>query len=229
LVVLLGLVLLVDLLVVIGGPDRPVNVALPGFTGSARSSSAPAPIPRSTLLAAECPEDLPGPISVAALLGQPVDSVGVRSVRGVPAPSVGLLERVSCTYQRNEGAGSSNSAGPARPVLVVTVAAFRDACSASQQRLRNLAAEQAPPSATSPVPVPGATETTLLDEPAASVLMMDAGRYTLAATLPHGLFPHSQEPSVLADLTGRLLTAILPSPDHQPALPAGPCTTPANP
>ena len=78
--------------------SAPVEVPAPTF-----ETASPTPTPASAVkdtrdgLPAECAE-LVGNDELSALFGLPVDSVTVRTVIGAPSPSVGRLERLTCTY-----------------------------------------------------------------------------------------------------------------------------------
>ena len=51
---------------------------------------------------------------LVAVLGLPLDSVVVRTTVGVPAPSVGRLERIDCAYSGTAAAGPDSGKAPAR-------------------------------------------------------------------------------------------------------------------
>ena len=176
----------------------PPTLAVPSFAAQSGQPAAALP-PRATLLPAECAELLTGPVDAAALLAQPTGSVGVRTVWGVPAPSVGLLERMNCAYQRGAG-----------PVLQLGLAAFTDAQSADEQRLRNVAAERSDTRAAAPVPL-GDARATLLTQPTRSLLMVAFDRYTVTASLARGVLPDAQIGPALVDLVRRVLPALDPA------------------
>ena len=121
----LGVVVAIGVMVVVGfalgwaslpASRTPPALAVPTFTAPAgQSEPVPAVAPRSTLLPTDCADVLTGPVDASALLGQPTGSVAVRTVMGMPAPSVGILERVSCGYQR---------AGQGVPAMQLGLAAF---------------------------------------------------------------------------------------------------------
>jgi hypothetical protein len=189
----------------------PPATPVPSFTAqTGQSAGGPAVAPRATLLPADCAEVLTGTVDAAALLGQPTGSVGVRTVLGVASPSVGLLERMSCGYQRGQGA----------PVLQVGLAAFRDAPAADKQRMRNVAAERGDTRAATPISL-GDTRAVLLSQPTRSLLMVAYDRYTVTASLAHGVVPDAQVGPVLADLVRRVLPTLAPAAAPAP-VPAGP-------
>jgi len=189
----------------------PPTLPVPSFTAqSGQSTGAPAVAPRATLLPADCAEVVTGTVDAAALLGQPTGSVGVRTVLGVAAPSVGLVERMSCGYQRGQGA----------PVLQLGLAAFRDAPAAEKQRVRNVAAERGDTRAATPVAL-GDARAVLLTQPTRSLLMVGYDRYTVTASLARGVVPDPQVGPVLADLVRRVLPTLVPAAVPAP-VPAGP-------
>jgi hypothetical protein len=216
-VVRLGVVVAIGVMVVVGfalawaslpASRVPPALAVPTFTAPAgQSGPAQAVAPRSTLLPTDCAEVLTGPVDASALLGQPTGSVGVRTVWGVPAPSVGILERVNCGYQR---------AGQGVPAMQLGLAAFADQPSAAAQRLRNVAAERGDTRANVPVALGDATAD-LLTQPTRSLLMVDYDRYTVTASLANGVVPDDQVRPVLVDLVRRVLPTLAP-----PAAPAPP-------
>jgi hypothetical protein len=179
-----------------GPPDRPL--AVPTFAdrtvdeGDARAAA------RVTLLPADCAGALTGPVDAAALLGQPTGSVAARTVGGVPAPSVGQLERLTCFYQR----------GP-MTLITLGLGAFADAGSADDQRLRNIAAERSETRAARPVSL-GQAKALLLTETDATRLMVAYDRYTITAALPPGVVADGQDGPVLVDLVRRVLPALTP-------------------
>lgn len=187
-------------------------LAVPSFA-SQHDQAVPAPVaPRTTLLPTDCAQVLTGPADAAALLAQPTGSVGVRTVVGVAAPSVGLLERVSCAYQRG---------GQPTQLLGLNLAAFADARAADDQRLRNIAAERGDTRSTTSVNLGGA-KALLLAESTGSRLMVTYDRYTVTATLPPGVVADSQAGLVLVDLVRRVLPTLGPPSAATPVIPSAP-------
>lgn len=213
----LGVVVAIGVMVVVGfalgwaslpASRTPPALAVPTFTAPAgQSEPVPAVAPRSTLLPTDCADVLTGPVDASALLGQPTGSVAVRTVMGMPAPSVGILERVSCGYQR---------AGQGVPAMQLGLAAFDDRPSAAAQRLRNVAAERGDTRASSPVALGEATAV-LLTQPTRSLLMVDYDRFTVTASLVHGVVPDDQVGPVLVDLVRRVLPTLAPPAARAPA------------
>jgi hypothetical protein len=179
-------------------------VVVPAFTAQVEQAVPPPVQPRATLLPADCAEVLSGPVDAAGLLAQPTGSVAVHTMVGVPSTSVGLLERMSCGYQRN---GPGGRAGD--PMLQLGLAAFNDGSAADEQRLRNVVAERDDTRAAAPIAL-GEARAVLLTEPARTVLMTAYGRYTVTASLNHGVFPAAQEGPVLVDLVRRVLPNLAP-------------------
>jgi hypothetical protein len=179
----------------------PPALAVPTFAAQAGQLGPAATVaPRATLLPTDCAEVLTGPVDASALLGQPTGTVGVHTVMGVPAPSVGIVERVSCGYQ---------APGQGGPTLQLGLAAFTDAPSAAAQRLRNIAAERGDTRASAPVAL-GDAHAVLLNQPTRSLLMVDYDRYTVTASLAHGVVPDAQDGPVLVDLVRRVLPNLAP-------------------
>ncbi|MCW0215969.1 MAG: hypothetical protein OJJ54_21695 [Pseudonocardia sp.] len=150
----------------------------------------------------------------AALGAQPVGSVTLRTVRGIPEPSVNRTERVACSY--------SGTAGPAkaRKLLDLNVGRYTDATAASKQWTLNTAAER--DGSPSRDLVLGSASAVLIERRTESVLAVVYGIDTLTFILP------AQEPVAgkapgdrLVDLALRVLPKVGAT---QPAPP--PVTTP---
>jgi hypothetical protein len=213
----LGVVVAIGVMVVVGfalawanlpASRVPPTLAVPTFTApTGQAGPAQDVAPRATLLPTDCVDVLTGPVDASALLGQPTGSVGVRTVWGVPAPSVGMLERVSCGYQR---------AGQGAPAMQLGLAAFTDQPSAAAQRVRNVAAERGDTRADVPVAL-GDAKADLLTQPTRSLLMVDYDRYTVTASLAHGVVPDDQVAPVLVDLVRRVLPTLTPPAAPGPA------------
>ena len=181
-------------------PDGP-TLPVPSFSGTTPSAQDPANLAkRSTLLPIDCADVLSKPVDAAALLAQPVGSLDSSSIIGVPSPSVGMLERLTCTYHR---------VNQKDPVLVLWMAAFTDAGAAADQRDRNIAAERGDTGASRDVPL-GRARATMLTEPSQYVLMLAYDRYDITLTLPKGVVPDAQVEPVLVDLARRVWPDIAP-------------------
>lgn len=180
--------------VVTGAP-----LAVPSFSAPAAGAGAAARAPRTSLLPTDCADLLPGQPDMAALLGRPSGSVGVHSVVGVAAPSVGQLERLTCTYQQG---GRANG-------LTLTLGAFDDPTGAAAQRDRNIEAERADTLSAEPAPL-GVARATVVTERAARLLMVAYDRYTLTVRLAPGVVPDDQQAPMLTDLAQRVLPGLPP-------------------
>jgi hypothetical protein len=181
--------------------------AVPTFSNaSANAATAPR---RVTLLPTDCADVLSGKVDPAALLARPIGSVSVHTVLGQPAPGVGLLERLSCSW---------SGPGQKAPLLSMTLTAFADPAAAARQRERNINAETDAQSA-AVVPL-GDARATLLTEQTRSLLMVAYDRYTVDASLPPGVVPGQQEQSVLVDVVRRALPTLPPMTPPAPPAPA---------
>ena len=174
-------------------------VAIPSFTTPVVQPPPPAP-KRTTMVPTECGELLAGSPDMAALLGQPVDAVSNSAVIGLPSPSVGQLERVTCNY---------TLIGQTQAGVVLTVAGFISADAAAAQRDRNVVAEQRDTRAVEPVLI-GAAQVVLLTEPRQHLLFIAVDRYLVTAGMVPGLAPGGQVKPVLIDLVQRVLANLVP-------------------
>jgi hypothetical protein len=185
--------------------SAPAEVPVPTF-GPAALPTTSAPSSASEIghrLPADC-QDLVGHDELSALFGLPMDSVAARAVMGAPAPSVGRLERLSCTYT------VSGSAAPPQQgvILRMTVGAYRDAAAARDQHERNVADEGAGGSG-SVQPELGAAAATLVQHEAESVLLTSFDTVTLDLDLAPQ--PTPMPPAdLLTDLARRVLARLAP-------------------
>ena len=188
-----------------GGPGGPGDdEAVPTFSSAPSGGGALAPrAARTTLLPGDCADVVTGP-AMSALLGLPVASVGVQTVLGQAAPSVGRLERVSCLYRRGGTRAST-------PDLAMVLAAYDTADSADRQLRTNLAAERSAARAADDLAI-GSAPATLLDEGSTTVLLVTSGRSSLALTVRNGVIPPAQVRPVLVDLAQRTLPALASEP-----------------
>ncbi|MGZ8750504.1 MAG: hypothetical protein ACXWYP_06440 [Pseudonocardia sp.] len=178
---------------------------MPTFPPAApTSTSAPPASDTGARLPADCAQLL-GQDELSALFGLPMDSVMIRMVQGTPSPSVGRLERMTCTYM---------AAGPAAPppqavVLRMTVGAYRDTAAAHAQHERNVADEQAG-SSSSVHPALGTAAATLLHRDVENLLLTASDGVTLDLDLPPrpGPLPPTD---LLVDLARRVLARLAPS------------------
>lgn len=174
-------------------------VAIPSFTAPAVKAAPPAAKP-ATLVPTDCGDLLAGSPNMAALLGQPVDAVSDYAVIGLPSPSVGQLERVTCNY---------TLVGQTPPGVVLTVAGFTTPEAAAAQRDRNVAAERGDTRAAEPVSI-GAAQGVLLTEPGQQLLVVAVDRFLVSAGMQPRLAPGGQGKPVLVDLVQRVLANLLP-------------------
>lgn len=174
-------------------------VAVPSFSASTTPAPPPAPN-RATLVPTDCGELLAGSPDMAALLGQPVGAVAARAVIGLPSPSVGQLERVTCNYVL---------AGQSGPSVVLTVAAFTTPDAAAAQRDRNVAAERSDTRASEPVTI-GTAVGSLLTEPGRHLLFVSCDRFLVTAAMPPAVAPGGQVKPTLVDLVQRVLANLVP-------------------
>ena len=188
-----------------GCASAPQVVPVPTFAPVApTSTSAPPASETGTRLPADCALLL-GQDELSALFGLPMDSVMIRMVQGTPSPSVGRLERITCTY---------TSVGPAAPppqgvVLRMTVGAYRDTAAARAQHERNVADEQVG-SSSSVDPALGTAAATLLHRDVENLLLTASDSVTLDLDLPPR--PAPLPPSdLLLDLARRVLARLAPS------------------
>ncbi|MGE3284995.1 MAG: hypothetical protein AB7J32_02695 [Pseudonocardia sp.] len=185
-----------------GGPSPP-EVPVPTFPAAAVADGVPAPGPDDPGIPDDCgrimaPEDL------VAVLGLPLGSVAVRTVVGVPEPSVGRVERVACRY--------TGIAGRVEGVTLLEVNAGRyvDGDAAARQWTVNVAAVDGPMQelriGTAPAVVRVGPESSLL-----SVVYSDVA-VTLA--LPPGApdAPGHTTADTLSDLAVRVLANLVPAP-----------------
>lgn len=191
--------------------SRPTVVAVPTFPpGAPTSTVAETPPDDGHRLPSDC-EELVGQDEISALFGLPLGSVTVRTVRGTPSPSVGRLERMTCTYTVYE---------PATPprrgvVLRIAVGAYRDVVAAHDQHERNVADERAGASS-SLQPEIGTAAATLVQRDAKCVLLTSSDTVTLDLDLTPRPVPLPPV-DLLTDIARRVLARLPPNPPrHSP-------------
>lgn len=134
-----------------------------------------------------------------ALFGLPLGSVGVRTTVGVPQPSVGRTERVTCDYTLSGGRGGG------RPLLDVNVTAYVDEPAAALQWRVNVDAEAGE---RRDVPL-GAASAVLIERRGEAVLMVAHAASNLTFVLPDQPLPGGRNRGdVLVDLALRVLPAV---------------------
>jgi hypothetical protein len=171
---------------------------LPTFPNSGgASSTATSAVHDAGVLPDDCGRVLP-PGELVAVFGMPLDSVVVRTTIGVPAPSVGRVERIDCTYSGTAVAGRDSG----KPVLAVNAAAYTTSAAARAQWKLNAAAEDG---AHRDLPV-GTAAGVLVERPGESLLTVQYGSGTLTLRLPARPLPGGSTPALmLVDLARRVL------------------------
>ncbi len=190
-----------------GCASAPTVVPVPTFEPAAPTSTSAPPTPETgSRLPADCAQLL-AQDELSALFGLPMDSVTIRAVQGAPSPSVGRLERMTCTY---------TVTGPAAPppqgvVLRMTLGAYRDRAAAQAQHDRNVVDERVGASS-SAEPALGTAAAVLLRRDVESILLTASDTVTLDLDLPPRPGP-LPPPDLLLDLARRLLARLATSPD----------------
>lgn len=183
---------------------------VPTFPGPEVAAAGTGPGGADEGLPDDCERMLPTADLVAAL-GLPLDSVVVRTTVGVPAPSVGRLERVACRY--------SGTIGRVRGVTLLELNAGRyvDDTSATRQWRVNAAAEQGTRSSLPLGTAPGI----LVERPNEALLTVVNRDVALTVTLPAGapLAPGRDTAGTLTDIALRILAVV--TPPQAPDRPAG--------
>jgi hypothetical protein len=192
--------------------SEPTVVPVPTFPQAvATPTNGPAPAREAGhSLPADC-EALVGHDELSALFGLPLGSVTVRTVQGTPSPSVGRLERMSCTYTV-----SSPAASPLQGVVLeITAGAYRDATAARDQHERNVADERVGASRATK-PDLGDASATLVERDGQSVLLTSFDTVTLDLDLTRRPGPWSPA-DLLTDLARRGLARVATEPSHDSA------------
>ena len=177
-----------------GAPPAPTG--LPSFPEAAASSAAAATQPTYPGVVPDDCTRLMSPADLGAVLGLPLGSVSVRTIIGLPAPSVGQTERIDCTYQL---------APAAQPLLSVRAMAYTDDASARAQWQRNADIEDGTRRS---LPI-GTATSLLIERPTEALLTVVYGRGTVSLLLPNRPFPGGRSrQDVLVDLALRVLPTI---------------------
>ena len=201
------------------------------LAGAAACGSPPAMVPTPTFPAAPLPtttqppssdlgsglpsdcRQLVGQDELPGLLGLPVGSIAVRTVLGVPAPSVGRVQRTDCSYTVTDP-----HAPPLGVVLRMTVGRYRDPATARDQHDRNVANEAVGASDVRPVDL-GAAAATIMQRGGESFLLVSYGTLTVDLDLVRRAEPLPPE-DLLTDLVRRVLGRLNPPwPDGAPGRP----------
>lgn len=204
-------------------PSSDGGITVPTFQAGGTTQTAggggPAPTNFDETLAADCNPIL-APADLGALFGMPLDSVGVRSTLGVPAPSVNRTERLACRY-------SGTAGGPARGqvLLDVNIGRYADTASAAAQWSTNAGVESG---ARRDLMI-GAAQAAVFDRARDSTLMVTYDDTTITLILPERPLPGGQERAdVLVDVALRVLGVVEP-PSAPPTATSTPVEPPAIP
>ncbi|MHA6794123.1 hypothetical protein ACVGVM_11535 [Pseudonocardia bannensis] len=179
----------------VGSPELPVpTFADPSAVAAAGSADSDGALP----------DDCGRLLSVAdlsALFARPIDSVTVRTVRGVPEPSVGRTGRVGCRY--------SGVADPLKgsTLLDLNVGRYTDAAAAAKQWRVNSAAERASEGNGREVPI-GSAQAMIVERRDETVLMVAYGIDTLTFVLPRAATGPRPAADTLVDLALRVLPQV---------------------
>jgi hypothetical protein len=181
-----------------GGAPAP-GTSLPTFPeSSAQSASAIAAAARDNgVVPDDCTRILPVG-ELVAVFGMPLDSAVVRTTVGVPAPSVGRLERMDCAYSGTAAAGPDSG----KRLLAINAAAYTTPAAARAQWELNTAGEDG---AHHDAPV-GSAAGVLVERPEEAMLAVQYGSGTVTIVLPSRPLPPGSTPaSMLVDLARRVL------------------------
>jgi len=187
-----------------GGPsERDYPESVPTFAAGPTTGARTQAPDRETLLPPDCTDVVSGD-QMSALLGQPVDSVRVHTVLGLPAPSVGRLERVTCQYQRAGNRGAT-------PDVELILAGYAARAAADKQLTTNAAAERSEAQSVENLSI-GSARAVLFAERGKTVLMVNSGRSSVSMTMQHGVAPPNETRAVMIDLAQRVLPNLAPEP-----------------
>jgi hypothetical protein len=183
------------------GPTE-APVTLPGYPDDGQTRHAAQVPRRDTLPPADC-DGLLAARSVPALFALPEGSISDHSVVGVASPSVGMLERLSCSYDRVGERGG--------PVLQLRAQAYTDIASASGHFDVNTATEQHGSLDSHRLAI-GTAPAMWIEEPGQHVLLVRDGRETLTVALRTALAPDEHSQDLTVDLVQRILPNLVPPP-----------------
>ncbi len=178
-----------------GSPELPI----PTFAEPSAAAAAGSGTPKGAL-----PDDcgrLLSVVDLAALFARPIDSVTVRTVRGIPEPSVGRTGRVGCRYSAVAGPSTGDT------LLDLNVGRYADAAAAAKQWQVNSAAERASEGNSRDVPI-GSAPAVLVERRAETVLMVAYGVDTLTFVLPRPATGPRSAADTLVDLALRVLPQV---------------------
>jgi hypothetical protein len=175
------------------GPSLPTFPASDG----ASASAAAATVADSGVVPDDCARILPVD-QVVAVFGLPLNSVMVRTTVGVPAPSVGRVERMDCAYTGTAPGGPDSG----RRILAINAAAYTSQDAAHAQWMLNTAGEDG---VHREQPV-GSAAGMLVERPGETLLAVQYGSGTVTLVLPDRPLPAASTPAaMLVDLARRVL------------------------
>ncbi|GEL24744.1 hypothetical protein PSU4_36980 [Pseudonocardia sulfidoxydans NBRC 16205] len=197
------------------GPGDAESLAVPTFPGSTTTAGGPGTKEDDGL-----PDDCSGLMAaddLGAIFAQPVGTVVVRTIRGVPAPSVGRIERVACTYSR---AGETGSA--VAPLVDVNIGRYTDDAAARNQWKVNSDAERAGATATD-VAI-GDAAAVVVSRPKETTMLVSYRLDTLTFVLPAAQGGARAPQDVLVDLARRMIPTLVATMPPSSTAPPGPAT-----
>jgi hypothetical protein len=204
------LVLSASLLTACGTSAAQENTPVPTFS-AADAATAGAAAPRIGL-----PEDCAAflsPDDLGALFARPLGSTAMRTIKGVPEPSVGRVERVGCRYSAS-GAGGGNT------LLDMNLGRYGDTAAATRQWQLNTDAERS--DGVSRDLAIGSARAVAIERRAETVLAVVYGVDTLTFVLPASARAPGPPVDRLVDLALRVLPADGASQPSNPDPPAPP-------
>jgi hypothetical protein len=205
------------LTLLVGCSGTPVpGPSLPTFPASDDGSASAASSVSSDVgvVPDDCSRILPVD-QLVAVLGLPLNSIVVRTTVGLPAPSVGRVERMDCAYT-----GTASAPDSGKRILAINAAAYTSPEAAHAQWVLNTSAEDG---AHREQPV-GSAAGVLVERPGETLLAVQYGSGTVTFVLPNRpLPPASTAAATLVDLARRVLPTmpgIAPAPAPSSAPPA---------
>ncbi len=190
-----------------GAGDTPV----PTFTEAASGSTTAATI--EIALPKDCTSFL-SPDDLGALFARPLGSTALRTIRGVPEPTVARTERVGCRYSAS-GPGGGNT------LLDINLGRYTDAAAARRQWQLNTNAERS--DGVSRDLAIGTASAVAVERKTETMLAVVYGVDTLTFVLPASARAPGAPVDRLVDLALRVLpkdAATQPAPPDPPAAPA---------
>ncbi len=180
-----------------GASATPEELPIPTFAPSAADPSPGASGAPDGRLPAAC-DRLLSAGDLGALFAMPLGSVSVHTIRGVPEPSVGRVERLTCSY---------TTGGGSMALLELNIGRYADAASASDHWKLNSAAERAGEGSSRDVPI-GSAPAVLVEHRGETVLLVAYGVDTLTFVLPGDAAGGRLAADALVDLALRVLRPI---------------------